>query len=133
MTDQGKKPKILLVDDLEDVLAVLRKLFAACELFEARNAKAALDLAASQKPDIDILDVHLPDMSGVDVMEKLALMRPKPVVIMITGDSSIETAGKSLAAGVFAHITKPFAADELLEQVRKGLAFAEKEKRKRTP
>ncbi|OGR67773.1 MAG: hypothetical protein A2081_00315 [Elusimicrobia bacterium GWC2_61_19] len=125
------KPKILLVDDLEDVLAALRRLLRSCDLLEARSGKSALELAAAERPDLVILDVHLPDMSGVDVMEKLALMTPKPVVIMLTGDDTVETAGKSLAAGAFAHITKPFEAKDLLEQVIKALEFGEKGRGKR--
>ena len=126
-----KKPKILLVDDLEDVLAALRRLLKSCDLLEARDGRAALELAASEKPDMVLLDVHLPDMSGVDIMEKLAVLPHKPVVIMLTGDDTVETAGKALAAGAFAYITKPFEAKDLLEQVIKGLEFGEKERAKR--
>jgi CheY-like chemotaxis protein len=125
------KPKILLVDDLDVVLGALRRLLRSCTLLEAGDGKTALELAAAEKPDMVILDVHLPDMSGVDVMEKLALLPDKPVVIMLTGDDSVETAGKALAAGAFAHITKPFEAKDLLEQVIKGLEFGEKEKARR--
>lgn len=124
------KCKILLVDDLEDVLVTLRRLLRSCELVEARDGKTALELAATANPDIIILDVHLPDMSGVDVMEKLALMKPKPVVIMLTGDNTIETTGKALAAGAFSYITKPFEAKDLLEQIIKGVEFSQKERAK---
>lgn len=120
------KPKILLVDDLEEILDALRRLLRSCDLLEARDGKAAIALAASEKPDLVILDVHLPDMSGVDVMEQLELMTPKPVVIMLTGDDTVETAGKALAAGAFSYITKPFEAKDLLDQVIKGLEFGEK-------
>ncbi len=125
------KPKILIVDDLEDILVSLHRLLRSCDLLDARDGKTALEAAASEKPDLVILDVHLPDMSGVDIMEKLALMPYKPVVIMLTGDDTIETAGKSLAAGAFAYITKPFEAKDLLDQVIKGLEFGEKERAKR--
>ncbi|MBI5743763.1 MAG: response regulator [Elusimicrobia bacterium] len=125
------KPKILLVDDLEDILAVVRKLLPGCDVSEAHNGAEALRLAAEQKPDLVVLDVHLPDMSGVDMMERFAAMDPKPVVIMLTGDATVETAGRGLAAGAFAYITKPFEAKDLLELVVKGLDFAEKEKARR--
>ena len=125
------KPKILLVDDLEDILAALRKLLSSCELSEARDGKTAVELAATARPDLVLLDVHLPDMNGVEVLEKLCLLKPPPVVIMMTGDETIETVGKSLAAGAFAYITKPFESKELLDLVIKGLDFAEKAKAKR--
>jgi len=125
------KSKILLVDDLEDVLDSLKRLLRTCELYEARDARTALDVAASEKPDLVILDVHLPDMNGVAVLEKLTALDPRPVVIMLTGDDTVETAGKALAAGAFSYVTKPFEAKELLEQVKKGLEFGEKERGKR--
>lgn len=124
-------PKILLVDDREGILESLRKLLHACLVCEARNGKDALALAASERPDLVILDVNLPDMSGVEIMGKLGLMNPKPVVIMLTGDETVETTAKALAAGVFAYVTKPFEAPELLDQVRKGLEYGEKEKKRR--
>ena len=125
------KAKILLVDDRESVLTSLRGLLCACDLLEAREGGAAIELAVSAKPDLVILDINLPDMNGVDVMEKLALLRPRPVVIMLTGDDTIETTAKGVAAGAFAYITKPFEAKELLEQVNKALVFANKEKARR--
>ena len=125
------KPKILLVDDLEEILAPLRKLLHSCELAEARDGKAAVELAASGAPDLVLLDYHLPDMDGAEVLAKLRLMTPPPVVIIMTGDDTVETAGKALAAGAFSHITKPFEAKDMLDIVIKGLEFAEKEKAKR--
>lgn len=120
------KPRILLVDDMEDILSVVRKLLPGCEVFEARTGARALELASSLAPDLVVLDVHLPDMTGVKVMEKLDGLSPKPVVIMLTGDDTVETAGRSLAAGAFAYITKPFEAAELLDLVIKGLEHGEK-------
>jgi len=125
------KAKVLLVDDLPDMLAALRKLFSVCEVFEARDGRTALTLAAARKPDLVILDVHLPDMSGVDVMEVLNALDPRPVVIMLTGDDTTETTGKSLAAGAFAYVTKPFEARDLVAVALNALEFAEKEKAKR--
>ena len=125
------KPKILLVDDMEDILAVVRRILPGCEVFEARTGAGALALAASFRPDLVVLDVHLPDMNGVDIMEKLAAMSPAPVVVMLTGDETIETAGRAMAAGAFAYITKPFEAEDLLTLIRGGLEHAEKLKRRR--
>ena len=127
------KPKILLVDDLEDILDPLRRLLRSCDLSEASSGKRALELAASERPDLVILDIHLPDMSGVEIMEQLALLEHKPVVIMLTGDATVETMGKALAAGAFSYVTKPFEPKELLEQVIKGLEYGEKEKARRKP
>ena len=125
------KSKVLLVDDQEELLATLRKLFSVCAVLEARDGRTALALAAAEQPDLVILDVHLPDMNGVDVMEALDALVPKPVVIMLTGDDTTETTGKSLAAGAFAYVTKPFEARDLVTVAVEALEFAEKEKARR--
>lgn len=126
------KPKILLVDDLEEILIPLRKLLRSCELAEAHDGKSAVDLAVTWAPDLVLLDYHLPDMSGADVLERMRQLAPPPVVIIMTGDDTVETAGKSLAAGAFAHLTKPFEAKDILDLVIKGLEFAAKEKARRS-
>jgi DNA-binding response OmpR family regulator len=125
------RTKVLLVDDLPDILAALRKLFSVCDVLEAKDGATALKLAATEKPDLVVLDVHLPDMSGVDVMEVLNSIVPKPVVIMLTGDDTAETTGRALAAGAFAYVTKPFEARDLVAVAVKALEFAEREKAKR--
>jgi two-component system response regulator GlrR len=128
MTGNALKPKILLVDDIKDMLSTVRRLLPGCAVFEALDGKTALALAAAEKPELVLLDVHLPDLDGLAVLEKLLTLDPPPVVIMLTGDCTVETAGKSLAAGAFAYITKPFSAKDLLDLVIKGLEFGEKER-----
>lgn len=124
-------PKILVVEDFEEMLAVIRRVLSGNDILEALNGAAALALAASEKPDLVLLDVRLPGLSGIGVLKRLMAMDPGPVVIMLTGDSSTETMDEAMALGAFAYITKPFEGQDLVDLVAKGLAFSEKVKARR--
>jgi len=121
--------KILLVDDERDMLCVLERVLADYSVITACDGASALELVAAERPALVILDVSMPGMSGLKVLEKIMLMDPKPLVLMVTGDDAIETAAQTLAIGAFAYITKPFEAGQIKEQVAKALAFLD---RKRT-
>lgn len=115
--------KILVADDNEQITESVSKLLRDYAVVVAHDGKAALDLAVSGKPDLILLDVAMPVMSGIDVLEKLMAMPRKPLVIMLTGDESVETVSKAVSIGVFSYITKPLDAELLLDQVRKAAEF----------
>lgn len=118
--------RILLVDDEEDIVSALKNVLADYPVTSASDGKTALRLIATEKPALVILDVSMPAISGLEVLEKIMLMDPKPLVLMLTGDETIETAARTLALGAFAYITKPFEASQIKEQVAKALAFSDR-------
>ena len=123
--------KILLVDDQEDILDALKRILADYAVTAVCDGERALAIIAADKPDIVILDVSMPGMSGIEVLERIMLMGHKPVVLMVTGDDAIETAAKTLAIGAFAYITKPFEARQIKDQVTKAITFLEQKEAKR--
>ncbi|HAT71711.1 MAG TPA: hypothetical protein DCS63_02715 [Elusimicrobia bacterium] len=118
--------KILVADDNEQITESLSKLLKDYDVTLAHDGKSALDIAASWKPDLVLLDVAMPVMSGIEVLGKLMAMPRRPLVIMLTGDESVETVSKAMGIGVFSYITKPLDADLLLDQVRKAAEFLNK-------
>ena len=118
--------KILIADDSEQIREVLSRILADYDIIPASDGNAALTLVISEKPDILLLDVVMPGLNGIEVLEKIIAMPHKPLVIMLTVDASIETVSKAMAIGVFSYITKPFETEEVLDQVKKAFAFLEK-------
>ena len=110
--------KLLLVEDDE----VLRRgLRAALEgsgyrVSEAEGLEAGLHLFRTQKPDLVVLDVQLPDGSGLDICRKIRSGQsgPKTPVIMLTGKSELEEKGAGFAAGADQYLIKPVHPRELL-------------------
>lgn len=116
--------KILIVDDEEVLQDVLSSLVRR-EGFEplcARSGEEALQLLKeNEPPDLMLLDLMLPVMSGMEVLKQVRREYPEIVVVIITAFSSIEGAIEAMREGAFDYIPKPFKNDEVLLTVNKGL------------
>lgn len=126
----GNLKKILVVDDdamiRESLEAELRRNYF--ETVHAATGKEAIEMMAQSKPDIAILDVSLPDMGGLDVLEEIKKINPDCEVIIITGYGSEEVAVQSLRRGAIDYIEKPLDLAELQTSLGRALeSLGEKE------
>jgi two-component system alkaline phosphatase synthesis response regulator PhoP len=117
---------ILLVDDEPHVLEVLRVTLEdlGFSLLEAEDGPAALQLAREKKPDLVILDVMLPNMSGLEVCRSLREARDETEripVILLTARSGEEDEKAGYDAGADRYLTKPFSPLTLQSEVIKLL------------
>jgi DNA-binding NtrC family response regulator len=98
---------VLLIDDDEDVLRTLGAYFEklGSEVYRAVTGGEGLDTFDRTHPDVVILDLNLPDQSGLDVLEQLKARRAS--VILLTGHGDIETAVKAMQLGAENFLTKP--------------------------
>lgn len=111
--------KILVVDDEAEIRRFLRaslKLYYP-EIIEAENGSDALDQIYSQKPDLVILDLGLPDMDGVEVTQQIRSMSNVPIIILSVRNHETDKI-EALDAGADDYLTKPFGMGELLARVR---------------
>ncbi len=114
---------ILIVDDedvLQDVLSsLLRK--EGYSTTSATTGKQALESLAQEEFDLVLLDLMLPDTSGLDVLKAIRREDPEQVVVVITAFSSIEGAIQAMREGAFSYIPKPFKNEEVLLTISHGL------------
>lgn len=82
------------------------------------SGREALARAASFKPDLVILDVMLPDLSGLDVLRRLSARGPRPPVVFLTARDSTDDKVHGLTLGGDDYVTKPFSVEELMARVR---------------
>src|SRR5208337_863777 len=82
--------------------------------------KEALAQAASHRWDVALLDLHLPDMTGVELLPLLKEQQPELEVIMLTAHGSIETAIQAMKRGAYDYLTKPFDSAELEVHLEKA-------------
>jgi CheY-like chemotaxis protein len=110
--------RVLIVDDEPQVLDMIRDLLLACgyEVTTASNGSEALELVPMFLPDAVLLDVLMPVISGVHVLNRLRAEFPNIPVVMVTGQQDEDTARELLAQGAFDYIRKPFTVD-LLERI----------------
>jgi FixJ family two-component response regulator len=113
-----------VVDDEEAIRKALKRLLRAAGL-EAEayaSGKAFLDAAAQRLPDCVLLDLHMPSMSGEQVLTNIRKMAGRPPVVIITGHDTPETRDKCLAAGAAAYLRKPLDDRLLLNAISAALA-----------
>ena len=115
----SSKPKILVIDDEGAIRKFLRVSLEAhgYEIGEAVSAAEGLTQAVAFRPDLVVLDLELPDRSGLQVLKELREWSPVPVIVLTVRDSE-EDKVALLDAGADDYLTKPFSVPELLARVR---------------
>ncbi len=114
--------RVLIVDDEPAIRKFLRVTLTAedYDIIEAASGQEALTKAASEKPDIIVLDIGLPDISGIEVTGLLRKWTQLPIIILsVRGAESDKIA--ALDAGADDYLTKPFGVGELLARLRAAL------------
>ena len=118
--------KLLVIEDNLTNLELLTQIFERLPhftLLTAMQGRLGLDLAAEHRPDVILLDLHLPDMSGKDVLHALRadpVLKGTPVII-VSADALGSQTKALLGAGAFRYITKPFVPSHLMAAVEAAL------------
>jgi two-component system OmpR family response regulator len=112
--------RVLVVDDEPNItdLVALALRYEGFSVEKAATGRAALSAVQKFKPDLVILDVMLPDVSGLDVMKRLSSEGRKVPVIFLTARDSTEDKVHGLTIGGDDYVTKPFSIEELVARVR---------------
>ena len=119
---QEKRNTILIVDDELEIRKMLTIFLDAADfkVVEAVNAKQAIRMAASIKPDLIVLDLGLPDMDGAEVVTALRQWSQVPILVLTVRSEDSEVASL-LNTGADDYVTKPFNADVLLARINANL------------
>jgi len=129
-----KNPKILIADD-EQVIRDLFEKFLSKEGYGVTTAADGLDALGKIKTDnynMLILDLKMPKISGMELLEKIRQIKKDLIVIIITGYATIETAKEAIKQGCFDYITKPFNIEEVAIIIKRAFDIHrwEQEKKK---
>ncbi|HBU69991.1 MAG TPA: hypothetical protein DEE98_06350 [Elusimicrobia bacterium] len=117
---------VLIIDDEEGILKLLSKVLEA-EGYKVTtlNSCANLDsLISTTFFDLVLTDLKMPDCNGMEILNKIRLIKPQTEVIIMTGQATIESAIASIKSGAFAYLLKPFNIEDVLVNVRKCLEHA---------
>ena len=114
---------VLIVDDevgaRESLKMILKNDY---EVFLAKNAEESFAQIKKHSPDVVLLDIILPDLDGLKVLEKIKQSDPDVIVIMITATKTVKTAVEAMKLGAYDYVTKPFDIDELRLLVSRSLS-----------
>ena len=117
-------PIVFVVDDESAVGVSIKRLLHSVGL-EARHFTSASEFLRAKRPDAPgciVLDVRLPDLSGLDLQQELAKANVDLPVIFITGHADIPMTVRAMKAGAVEFLTKPFREQELLEAVQRAIS-----------
>ncbi len=119
--------KILIIDDeetlaefIEKILFDLKEYFSELEIKRANTGREGIITAQSFIPDVVLLDIKLPDISGIEVLTEIKRIDQDIQVIMMTGFASLETAVAAVREGAYDYINKPFESAEQLKTIVKN-------------
>ena len=123
MTRGDKVRSVLIVDDevgvRESLKMILKKDY---DVFLAKDAEEAFLQIKENSPDVILLDIILPDLDGLKVLERIKQNEPDIVVIMITATNTAKTAVEAMKLGAYHYVTKPFDNDELRLIISRSLS-----------
>src|SRR5947199_5921816 len=117
------KSRILVIDDeaaIRDSLKMTLE-YEGYEFVGARTGQEGLALAEREAPDLVVLDVKMPGMDGIEVLDRLRAMNDALPVVVVSGHGTISTAVEATKKGAFDFIEKPFATDRVLVSLRNAL------------
>jgi two-component system nitrogen regulation response regulator GlnG len=117
---------LLVVDDEPSILLAFRRAFhrTTVTVLTAETGSEALALACQHRPDVVVLDVQLPDQTGLEVLRKLRELDARSLVIFITGKSTTDTAIEAMKLGAFEYLLKPLELAQLRQVIDRALGIS---------
>ncbi|MDQ7826502.1 MAG: response regulator [Candidatus Eremiobacteraeota bacterium] len=118
-----RKSTILIIDDEEGIRDSCSQILAKCghEVIQSPDGSDGIEKVTQKRPDLVLLDLKMPGMSGIEVLEKIKQIEPDTIVIVITGFATIESAVEAIKKGAYDFLPKPFKGNELKVIVARGL------------
>src|SRR5439155_634241 len=118
----ARRGTVLVVDDEEGVRASVRVILeGTCDVLEAENGAAALDLLRTQEVDLVMLDQRMPGEPGIEVLPRVLAVDPTTVVVLVTVVREVLVAVEALKRGAYDYLTKPFDVDHILLLAQRAL------------
>src|SRR5262245_47583202 len=127
------RPRVLVVDDELGPRESLRMILKpAYEIATADSGEAALETRAGCHPDVGFMDIKMPQMDGIELLQRIKRADPSIEVVMITAYASLDTVKNALTHGAFEYLIKPFSRKDLEDTAKRALARRQTELGART-
>lgn len=117
------KKRLLIVDDQYGIRNLLSELFIkdGYETCTAATGKEAIEIVQNEKIDLILLDIKIPGMDGIDILNQINKMNKDVKVIMMTAYGELNLLGEAMEKGAVAYFLKPFDIHEIRQKVKKEL------------
>ena len=115
--------KILVIDDQRSIRNTLKDIleYEKHEVLTAENGEEGIELFGTEKPDVVLCDIKMPNMDGIEVLQNIISLPHEAPVIMISGHGNIDTAVEAIKKGAYDFIEKPLDLNRLLVTIRNAI------------
>jgi two-component system, chemotaxis family, chemotaxis protein CheY len=110
--------QVLIIDDSDITRSLLKMILRSARfdiVGEALDGPSGLDMAFALRPDLILLDHHMPGKNGVDLLREIHAKLPKTMILMVTANNEMEQVKKAMSLGASGYIVKPFNSISVLE------------------
>ncbi len=120
---QKNKPLVLVADDEPSMRANIMEILAdeGLDFLEAENGQQAVEIASEKKPNMVLLDIKMPEMTGMGALKRIKKLSPEIPVIVFTAFGTSERPIEAMKLGAFDYIEKPFDIEEFILVIRRAL------------
>lgn len=115
--------KVLLVDDESEFVSTLaeRLFLRKIDAKTANDGESAIRMIMEDKPDLVVLDIKMPGMSGIEVLKEIKKTEPLLPIILLTGHGSTKEGMEGMKYGAFDYLMKPVDIKELIEKIQEAI------------
>jgi len=125
------KTEILIIDDDPNLRKTLSDILRAkgYETVAAKNGTEGLDLLKQNSYNLALIDLQLPDISGLEILNRIKADHPSTDAIILTGNATLDSAIEATNRGAFSYLQKPYEIDQLLLHIRRAIEKQQSEKK----
>jgi CheY-like chemotaxis protein len=118
--DKGIKATVVVVDDdsmLREMLKLMLRGDSYSVIGESSNGLEAITQCTTLKPDLVLLDINMPKMSGLDALDEILKLNPAPIVLMMSADATMDNVSGAIKKGAAGFVVKPLNAASVLDRI----------------
>lgn len=121
-----ERRRVLVIDNEDDARRLCEELLTdeGYEVYSATNTSGGLEMVKNLKPDMVIMDLHLPEINGIEGLRRIKKLKEETLTILVTSSGTMDTVKEAMRHGAYDYITKPFDIELVREVVNEGLKMA---------
>jgi len=121
-----ERRRVLVIDNEDDARRLCEELLTGegYEVYSATDTSSGLEMVKNLKPDMVIMDLHLPEINGIEGLRRIKNMKEEILTVLVTGRGTMDTVKEAMRHGAYDYITKPFDIELVKEVINEGLKMA---------